>query len=86
MNILRESSKEDNYSKKEIIKKIQDIVFEFEGSEMFNELRVFINEEIKNQSLKDILLVLVDESESDNENSEMVLNILEAEVDSFFRY
>lgn len=76
----------DDNKKYKLVKRLQEITFNFEGSELFDELRVFIDEKIDNNSLKEILNILVDESESDNEDSEMVLNVLESELDSFYRY
>lgn len=82
MNILRESSTMDD--KKIILDRLQNIIFEYEGPQLFTELRTYILEDIDNQSLRDILLPLIDECEADNEDPKMILSILESELDSFF--
>lgn len=82
MNILRESSTTDD--EKIILDRLQNIIFEYEGTQLFTELRTYILEDIDNQSLRDTLLPLIDECEADNEDPEMILSILESELDSFF--
>lgn len=82
MNILRESSTTDD--EKIILDRLQNIIFEYEGTQLFTELRTYILEDIDNQSLRDTLLPLIDECETDNEDPEMILSILESELDSFF--
>ena len=82
MNILRESSTTDD--EKIILDRLQNIIFEYEGTQLFTELRTYILEDIDNQSLRDTLLPLIAECEADNEDPEMILSILESELDSFF--
>lgn len=82
MNILRRSSTMDD--KKIILDRLQNIIVEYEGTQLFTELRTYIVGDIDNQSLRDILLPLIDECEADNEDPEMILSILESELDSFF--
>lgn len=70
--------------KKSLISDIQDYVQSFEDDEVFDELRGWAEDIIKDKKLKDALIDLIDQSESDYEDSEMILAVLESEIDAYF--
>lgn len=71
-------------NKKEIIEDIRDILAAYDEEEVFNELRAWVEDSITDKKLKQALILLIDQSEADYEDNDMVLAVLETEIECYF--
>lgn len=70
-------------NKQDIVKSIQNLTSAYKDDELYNQLRNFIDNEISNEDLQELLNILIDENK--DEDPDMILNILESEIDSYYR-
>lgn len=70
-------------NKEELIKELQNLTSAYEGDELYNQLRNLIDTRIASADLQDVLNILIDENK--DEDGVMLLNMLESEIDSFYR-
>ena len=70
-------------SHKQIVKDLQILTSAYTGDELYDQLRTFLDDNLGEGELYDILNPLLDENK--DEDPEMILNILESEVDSYYR-
>lgn len=82
MKIVLESV---NYTKEELLNEIVNLTNSFSGDRLYSELRELIAN-IQDTQLQNTLLLLVNESDSDKDESEMVYAILSSEIESYFKF
>ena len=80
---LNESIYKTN-TKDDILDSIVTITNAYSNDRLFSELRKFL-QDIEDIELKDILTVLINESDANNDDSEMVYSILSSEIESYYR-
>lgn len=82
MKIILESIK---YTKEQLLNEIVNLTNSFSGDRLYSELRDLI-ENIQDTQLQNTLLLLVNESDSDKDEPEMVYSVLSSEIDSYFKF
>lgn len=82
MKIVLESV---NYTKEELLNEIVNLTNSFSGDRLYSELRELIAN-IQDTQLQNTLLLLVNESDSDKDEPEMVYSILSSEIESYFKF